>query len=357
MRITPNITMNNSLYNIQRTRSQMDQLQEKIASGKNYNRPSDDPVAVRLLVGLNDRMSAADQYNSNISKADTWFQITNTALTGATSFLEQAKKTLAPLSGGVTDPNVVNNALLQLRSIKQQVVDMANTQMNGIYIFGGTRNLTKPFETATGDFTSGSNVISNMSSVANYSVGMPISGAGIPSGTTVTAVGANSITLSAASTVTTAGGTVNGYAGDSGTFQVEINQGVSQAINIPGDQLFLGSAGSPYGNTDVLQTLDQLIVDVAAGNQAGILSGKAALYNAGIQFNAAQSDLQARLVRIDAAQQMNTSIMNSLSTVFGKIQTADFAQLGIEMSQQKIALDATLSSTAKISQMSLLDFL
>jgi len=39
MRITPNITMQNSLYNIQRSRALMDGIQEKIASGKNYSRP------------------------------------------------------------------------------------------------------------------------------------------------------------------------------------------------------------------------------------------------------------------------------------------------------------------------------
>lgn len=296
MRITPNTTMDNSLFNIQRTRASIDQLQEHISSGNNFNRPSDDPVSVRLLVGLNDKMTAADQYNSNIGKADTWFQITNSAITGITDFVEQAKKTVASLSGGLSDPNVTNNALLQLNAIKQQIVDMGNTQMNGIYIFGGTNNLVQPFS-------------------------------------------------------------ASGYAGDSGEFKIEINQGVSQSVNIPGNYLLLGSAGSPYGSTDILGTLDQLITDVSTANQAGVETGKQALYQAGIQLNAAQSDLQSRLVRIDAAKTMNQNIISTFQSVYGNLQNVDYAQMGIEMSQQQTALEATLSATAKISQMSLLDYL
>lgn len=358
MRVTPNTTMDNSLYYIQRTRTGIDTLQEKIASGNNYNRPSDDPVSARLLIGLNDRMAAADQYNSNITKADTWFQISNTAMTGMYNFVEQAKQTVSALSGGLSDTNVVNNALLQLRSIKQQMVDMANTQMNGMYIFGGTNNLTKPFMEDSGAITTGSAVVS-MANVADYSVGMAISGVGIPAGTSIASVDTvgNTITMSNAATATVADNKLNFYAGNSGEFSIEINQGVSQKVNIPGSYLVLGSAGSTYGTTDILKTMDQLIADVTAANEAGITSGKTALYNAGVQIAAAQSDLQSRLVRIDAAQTMNQSVINTLKSVYGGVQNVDYAQLGVEISQQKMALEASLSTTAEVSRMSLLNYL
>ena len=103
MRITPNTTLRNSLYNIQINRDRLDSLEEKISSGNNYNRPSDDPVATRLLVGLSDRMKAADQYNSNITKSDTWFQMTNVALTGITDFISQATKIVSSISGGESE--------------------------------------------------------------------------------------------------------------------------------------------------------------------------------------------------------------------------------------------------------------
>lgn len=358
MRVTSNTSMDNSLYYIQRTRTNIDTLQEHISSGNNYNRPSDDPVSFRLLAGLNDRITSAEQYNSNITKSDTWFQISNTAMTGIYDFVEQAKKAINSVSGSLTDPNVVNNTLLQLRSIKQQMVDMGNTQMNGIYIFGGTQNLTKPFIEDTGNLTAGSTTVS-MTSVSGYSAGMPISGVGIPTGTTVASVdsGTNTITLSNAATSTVSGGTLNFYAGNSGTFDVEINQGVSQSVNIPGSYMLLGASGSPYGSTDLLKTMDQLIADVSSGNEAGVTAGKTSLYNASVQLAAAQSDLQARLTRLDGAKTMNQTIMDTFKSVYGNVQNVDYAQLGILMTQSKTALEASLSTTAKVSQMSLLNYL
>lgn len=361
MRITPNITMQNSLYNIQNTRSRMDSIQEKIASGYNYNRPSDDPVSVRALIGMNNRMAAADQYRSNISKSDIWLQASNTAMTGMNDFIEMAKKAVSSITGSETDPNVINNALLSLKSIKQNIVDMGNTQINGVYLFSGTNSLTKPFVVTSGDLTSGSSTVNNVGSIANLSVGMPISGAGIPTGTTVSALNAGppaSLTLSANATATATGTGINSYTGNDEATSIEINQGVTQAISFPGSHLLAPStSGSPYGAVDVLATIDQLIADIGSSNLAAIQAGKQELHKAGIQLNAAQSDLQSRTVRLDAANTMNENIIGSLQTVYGKMQNVDYAQLGIEMNMQQTALEATFSSTAKITQMSLLDFI
>jgi flagellar hook-associated protein 3 FlgL len=39
------------------------------------------------------------------------------------------------------------------------------------------------------------------------------------------------------------------------------------------------------------------------------------------------------------------------------VQEVDYAKLGVQLNQQKIAFDASLSATAKLSQQSLLDYL
>jgi flagellar hook-associated protein 3 FlgL len=57
---------------------------------------------------------------------------------------------------------------------------------------------------------------------------------------------------------------------------------------------------------------------------------------------------------------MDTMLYNSnntIQTVFGDVQNADYAKLAVQLQQQTLALEATLSTTAKVSQMSLLDYL
>ncbi len=360
MRVTPNITMESSLYNIQKNRSVIDKLQEQLSSGRNYNRPSDDPVSARLLIDLNNKMAAADQYNSNILKADTWLQMTNVSLTGMTDYVQVAVKAVSTVSGGETDQNVINSTVLQLKSIKEQIIDMGNTQMNGVYIFGGTDNQKKPFVVQTGDITAGSNVVSNMSSVANLEVGMAMSGAGIPDGATITAVDsvAGTITLDKVATVTASGRDINIFTGNTSEIDVEINQGVKQAVNISGKYLLMAdSTNNTYGSVDILKTIDQLIIDVKNSSASGLQAGKLKLYDAGVQLNTAQSDLQTRTLRMESASQMNKTIIDTLSNVYGNVQDIDYAKLGIELQQQKTALEATLSSTANISQLSLLNYL
>ena len=54
---------------------------------------------------------------------------------------------------------------------------------------------------------------------------------------------------------------------------------------------------------------------------------------------------------------MQKNIENTMLTSFDKAQTADYAELGVKLTQQLAAFEATLAATAKISQLSLLDYL
>ncbi len=301
MRITPNITMQNSLYNIQRSRALMDGIQEKIASGKNYSRPSDDPVSARLLVGINDKLTAGEQYDNNIKKAEIWMKMTTTALQGMTDYVYQAKSLAASVASGTADVNIRNNALTQIDAIKQQIIDMGNTQHNGIYIFGGGVTTTAPFTSGPSPY----------------------------------------------------------YQGDDTELRVEIGPGSTETMNLVGSQVLTPdeAASQTFGTTNVLQTLDDLRAAIVANDVTGIQAGVQSLYQAGIQLENAQSTVASRMLRLDGAAKMNEGTRNTLLTVYGNVQTADYAKLAVEMTQQQTAFEATLSSTAKIGQMSLLDYL
>jgi flagellar hook-associated protein 3 FlgL len=54
---------------------------------------------------------------------------------------------------------------------------------------------------------------------------------------------------------------------------------------------------------------------------------------------------------------MNSNNKNTLETIFSNTQNVDYAKLAVQLNQQKIAFEASLSATAKLSQMSLLDYL
>ncbi|MBB5038870.1 autotransporter-associated beta strand repeat-containing protein [Prosthecobacter dejongeii] len=83
----------------------------------------------------------------------------------------------------------------------------SNTGSSNKTINGGSINAFNA--NYTGGTTVNSNVITNVSSTANLTVGMPVTGSGIPAGTFITAIIGNSITLSANATATNASVALN----------------------------------------------------------------------------------------------------------------------------------------------------
>lgn len=300
MRITANITAENSLYNIQQGRSRLDKLNEAISSGMNVNRPSDDPINTRLLLDIGDKIKTGDQYQSNISKSNTWQQFANTALTGMSDTLRLARQQVNSIISGSSDPTVSQNAVAQLQALKQQMIDMGNMQVGDQYIFAGAKNATAPFS-----------------------------------------------------------GTAPYYAGDETGLKIEIGQATTQQMNIPGNQILTAdtAATQPYGTTNILKTFDDLIAAIGSNNVAAIQAGAKALDDGAKQINNAISDVASKMLRLNTMSKLNTNTRNTMSAIYGNTQNVDYAKLGVELTQQKTAFDASLSATAKLSQLSLLDYL
>lgn len=303
MRVTANMSSDTSVYNIQQSRNRLDRLQESITSQQNVNRPSDDPIASRLLLDIGDKMKAFDQYNANIIKTQSWMKFQNTALTGMNDVMQQAKSLMNTIVNGSSDPLDRQNVNNQLVELKKQIIDMANTQYGDQYIFGGANNLVPPFNTAN-----------------------------------------------------------NTYAGDGTERQVEIASNTSQTISITGDRLLLGVGANPsFGTINILQTFDDLIAAVGdsttPSNPAAVATAVQALAPASRQiFNAVNTNL-SRMTRVDSMAKMNENNKNTLTNVVGNVQNVDLVKLGVQINNEKNAFEASLSATAKLMQMSLLDFL
>lgn len=308
MRITPNITMQNSLYNIQQSRALLDSLNEKISSGMNVNRPSDDPVAARLLTGIADRLKTGEQYASNITKAGNWLQMTNTALTGMNKTMDVIKSVNSTVTGGTTDTTTLQNAISQLTALREQMADLGNTQVDGQYIFAGTNTTTKPFDRSVNP--------------------APPATQPLPTDTTY-------------------------YQGNDNTNSIEIDVGATEKLNIPGSQVMTGPSDH------ILWSLDSLIntLKTNPSDLATIQARANELEDGAVQITNAQVTNATKIKRLDIMNTMNSNTKNSLQTVVSNTQTADYAKLAVELQQQQTAFQATLSSTAKISQMSLLDYL
>ncbi len=296
MRVTQAMTADNALYNLQKGRAALDSLQEKISSGLNVSRPSDDPITARQILDMQDKLDKGTQYMSNITKGNLWLNTANTALTSMSDIISQAKKTAGTITSGSNNQTDLNSVASQLEELKKQLVDLGNTQLGDQYIFAGFRNDSPPF------------------SIAN-----------------------------------------NNYGGTGDDINLEIGQNSTEAVNISGDKLLKG-AGS-YGSVDILKTFDDLIAAVKNNDVTAIQAGAANLDKAADQITNAVSDCAAKMTRLNSAETLITQNRNTLENMLSDTQNVDYTKAAVELTQQQTAFQAALSSTAKITQLSLLDYL
>ncbi|ABL01049.1 flagellar hook-associated protein FlgL [Pelobacter propionicus] len=295
MRITANATAFNALYNIQQGRSKLDTLTEKIASELNVNRPSDDPIATSLLLSTNDRLQAVEQYGSNISKTNTWLSMTSTALQGISDTLTTAKSLMSTIGSGTSDQTARESVVAQLTALREQLADFGNTKYLDQYLFSGSQTATKPFDRTVGSI---------------------------------------------------------GYNGDSIVNSIRIDSAATEELNITGDQVLTSSTG-----VNILDTMDQLITAVTNNDVASIQSLTADLDTGFNQITNQQTEVASRITRLDGAANMLKITKTTLENIISDTQLADTTKLAVELSLQETAYKASLSATAKILNLSLLDYL
>lgn len=305
MRITPGMSADNAIYNLQQGRTAIDQLQEQLASGYNINRPSDDPLSTRQLLDLQEQIDAGNQYSSNITKTETLLNVSNTALSSMADLMQQVKKISGDMVTGTLDATTTASAITNLTQLKSQLIDMGNTRLGDQYVFGGY-STSQPFS-STGAFSGTTDILSIEVSPNSY-VGATVSGADLLRG---------------------------------GKPPATVGSG----------------ATAGQGPIDILGSIDALITAIGNKDSAGILDGVKNLKAGADQVNVALSDVGGRLVRLDNMKNMITNNQNTLKTVFGDIQNVDYAKAGVLLSQQTTAFNAALSATAKLSQLSLLDYM
>jgi flagellar hook-associated protein 3 FlgL len=290
------MTSDNALYNLQKGRTLLNRLQEQIASGSVINRPSDDPITSRQLLDIENKIDNGEQYLSNIKKGNLWLSMTDTALQGMTDIIALAKKATGAITSGSSDQTVRENAASQLEELKKQLVDLGNTQLGDQYIFAGFKNNTPPFSKAD-----------------------------------------------------------NSYSGSSDEIFIEIDQNSPAAITIAGDALLKGTGS--YGAVDMLETLDNIITAIRDNNPADIQSNAAKLDSSANQINNARSDVAGRMLRFQSAENMIDRNQATLKGIISDTMGVDYIEAATQLTQQQAAFEAALAATAKITQLSLLDYL
>ncbi len=138
--------INSTIASVQLSSFRMQKYQEKITTGKEINRASDDPAGARKVLSLRSEGLKLEQYSKNIISSIQSLEFTTSTLNGAADFLARAQELAIQGVNGATDQEGRDAVASEINGILESMLQVANTSRMGRYIFAGTKTTTTPFE-------------------------------------------------------------------------------------------------------------------------------------------------------------------------------------------------------------------
>ena len=284
----------NSLNNVEQ--QQQTELQE-LSTGRSVNVPSDNPTAAALEVGNLASTADAAQYEQNVSSAQTLMNSANSALESVVTNLNQAISLGTEAANGTVTAAQQKQTATTVSGILSQIVSLANTSVQGVYLFAGTASGSAPFalnsDPTTGVTYSGNDQVNS-----------------IPTGT-----------------------------------------GTSVPSNVPGDQIFTSSSGN------VMQSLTDLVNALNSNDTSGIASATTAVQSALANVSLQQGNYSSTLSQLSSDNTYLQSETVTLQTQQNNLVGANMAQVISTLTQSQTTEQATMEAMAKIMPMSLLNYL
>lgn len=144
MRVTNKMMADNITAQLFRQTEMMAKTQEQIITGKKINRASDDPSGISSVLSYRKSIASLDQYNQNISDARLNIDTVDNVLEMVSDQLNEAKQIAYD-----TEPSKRAEMAEQVAAIRDQVLQMANYQIGGRYLFAGDATQTQPYNSTT----------------------------------------------------------------------------------------------------------------------------------------------------------------------------------------------------------------
>lgn len=145
MRVTNNMINKNTKYNVNTNKYLVDKYNTQMTTQKKISKASEDPVIAIRSLRLSTSMSHMSQYKTNIDDAESWLDVTETALTNMKSILTDVRTQCVKGSSDTLTADDRNTILKSLSALVDQVYSEGNADYAGRTVFTGyrtTSNLT-----------------------------------------------------------------------------------------------------------------------------------------------------------------------------------------------------------------------
>jgi flagellar hook-associated protein 3 FlgL len=345
MKATEGTTYRMLQSNLGRVTTRLEELRIQGATGTKLNKPSDDPSAIRPVLTTRTQIMHTDRYMKTMGITLDHMQASDGHLEHVENILQRVKEISINSINGIMSPDDMIIFADEVANMKTELLDAANAQVDGKYIFAGYAENTIPF-------------IEN----PNYNPNPPTD----PLNPNPPYDSTDSTTWPYL------------YMGTPNPTELEITPGEILQSNLTGNDLFMGinnatmEAGGPTppaiyasdpGRIDIFSVLTRTEEALRAGNiddpllaGGGIQANIDDLETSAQQNRRLRSQLGNRAARVDTAMLHQEDVLVDLQQILSRYQDADAIETFNAIVQQETALQAALSITAKVSQISILDY-
>lgn len=139
LRVTTNTFYRQATLDILRLQREQYGLNQQVSSGRRINQPSDDSLRSVLTQYTHRQLEQVTQYDQTVNHARSWLNQASSCMSSMTELLTRAKELSEQMATGTYSADEREMIATEANHIVEQLITLANTQVNGAYIFSGTR--------------------------------------------------------------------------------------------------------------------------------------------------------------------------------------------------------------------------
>lgn len=313
MRITSNMMVNNFLINLNKNLSRLEDLQNKMSTGKKIRYPSDDPVIAARSLRLKSDLSEIEQLQKNVDDAVSWTDTTESALADISDSLQRIRELAVRGANGTNTQEDMAQIATEVQQIKEHIIQIGNTNYAGRYIFSGFVTNKAPLNSNgsfsdTGDFSS-------------------------------------------------AGGYKIDLATNQNVIQFELMNANYIQINKTANQIFYLQGENDPNKGNLFKVLDNLISGLKNGDTDTVNSLLSDIDKHIENVVAQRGDVGALQNRLDLIKNRLSDDNTNFTTLLSNNEDVDIAEIIMKLKESENVYRAALQTGARILPVTLLDFL
>ncbi|MGM0446587.1 MAG: flagellar hook-associated protein FlgL [Bacillota bacterium] len=144
MRITDSMMVGNMLENLTNNKERLNTLNQQLSSGKQFSKPSDDPIKVTTSMSYSNQVNNYEQYQKDINNAKSWLETTENTLSDSTEVMQRANELAIYGANDSLNEKDRANMAEEVKELRNELISISNSKLGSDYLFSGQATDQKP---------------------------------------------------------------------------------------------------------------------------------------------------------------------------------------------------------------------